>query len=198
MEIQKQFEQGLVTTIGEKGKMHYADAAERARKYTQHMQVQSQLAGQEFVAQTKLSTEMRKTESRTISAENARERAMDRAARMEKNNQDVAANNLRRRTEEKFMREMDKLGPAAEKGSEQARKMLEDGGSTNKDSVTEGGDAAKKALEEGAEAIKDATGAGAAQVAPVDPLSVLNEIKLFLTQTFFTDFKKRLPQNALG
>jgi hypothetical protein len=158
----------------------------------------TKLAGQEFVAQTKLSTEMRKTESRTISAENARERAMDRAAAMEKNNQDVAANNLRRRTEEKFMREMDKLGPAAEKGSEQARKMLEDGGSTNKDSVTEGGDAAKKALEEGAEAIKDATGAGAAQVAPVDPLSVLNEIKLFLTQTFFTDFKKRLPQNALG
>ena len=48
MEIQKQLEQGLVTTIGEKGKMHYADAAEKARKYTQHLQVQSQVAGQEF------------------------------------------------------------------------------------------------------------------------------------------------------
>ena len=155
-------------------------------------------AGQEFVGQTKLSTEMRRTESRLQSAENARERAMDRAATMEKNNQDGAANNLRRRAEEAFTRKMEELAPAAEKGAEQARKMLEDGGSTNKDSVTEGGDAAKKALEEGAEAIKDATGAGAAQVAPVDPLSVLNEIKLFLTQTFFTDFKKRLPQNALG
>jgi hypothetical protein len=123
---------------------------------------------------------------------------MDRAATMEKNNQDGAANNLRRRAEEAFTRKMEKLAPAAEKGAEQARKMLEDGGSTNKDSVTEGGDAAKKALEEGAEAIKGATGAGGAQAAPADPLSVLADIKTFLTTTFFKDFQKRLPQNALG
>jgi hypothetical protein len=48
MEIQKQLEQGLVSTLGEKAKMHYADAAEKARKFTEHMQVQSQRAGQEF------------------------------------------------------------------------------------------------------------------------------------------------------
>ena len=48
MEIQKQLEQGLISTIGEKAKLSYADAAEKARKYTQYMQVQSQIAGQEF------------------------------------------------------------------------------------------------------------------------------------------------------
>jgi hypothetical protein len=93
---------------------------------------------------------------------------------------------------------MEELAPKAEKGAEQARKMLEEGGTKNKGSVTEGGDAAKKALEEGAKAIKDATSGGGSGAAATDPMSALNDILSFLRDTFFTDFQKRLPQNALS
>ena len=158
----------------------------------------TKIGGKQFVEQAKLSTDMRKVENSLFSANNAKERAFDRAARMEERNQDGAANNIRRRAEESFTRKMEELAPKAEKGAEQARKMLEEGGTENKGSVTEGGDAAKKALEEGAKAIEDATSGGGPGAAATDPLGALNDILIFLKDTFFKDFQKRLPQNALS
>ena len=158
----------------------------------------TKIGGKQFVEQAKLSTDMRKVENSLFTANNAKERAYDRAAKMEARDQDGAANNIRRRAEESFTRKMEELGPKAEKGAEQARKMLEEGGTDNKGSVTEGGDAAKKALEDGAEAIKGATGGGGAAAAATDPVGALNNILIFLRSTFFPDFQRRLPQNALG
>ena len=158
----------------------------------------TKIGGQQFVEQAKLSTNMRKVENSLFSANNAKERAFDRAAQAENRGHDSTANGIRRRAEEKFTRKMEELAPKAEKGAEQARKMLEEGGAGNKGSVTEGGDAAKKALQDGAKAIEDATGGGGAGSAPTDPLVVLNNIYTFFKDTFFKDFKERLPQNALS
>jgi hypothetical protein len=131
-------------------------------------------AGKEFADQAQASTDMRKMESRALNSNNKKDRAMDRAARLEANGQDGAANALRRRSEAKFTKEMEKMLPAA-KG-------------------------AKEELQVGADAIDEAVnqgGGGAGRVA--DPsLSVLTDIKKFLSDTFFKDFKERLPQNAMS
>ena len=131
-------------------------------------------AGKEFADQAQASTDMRKMESKALNSNNKKDRAMDRAARLEANGQDGAANAVRRRSEAKFTKEMEKMLPAA-KG-------------------------AKEELQVGADAIDEAVnqgGGGAGGVA--DPsLSVLTEIKKFLSDTFFKDFKERLPQNAMS
>jgi hypothetical protein len=131
-------------------------------------------AGKEFADQAQASTDMRKMESKALNSGNKKDRAMDRAARLEANGQDGAANAVRRRSEAKFTKEMEKMLPAA-KG-------------------------AKEELQVGADAIDEAVnqgGGGAGGVA--DPsLSVLTEIKKFLSDTFFKDFKERLPQNAMS
>ena len=131
-------------------------------------------AGKEFADQSQASTDMRKMESKALNSGNKKDRAMDRAARLEANGQDGAANAVRRRAEAKFTKEMEKMLPTA-KGA--------------KDELQVGADAIDEAVNQG--------GGGAGGVA--DPsLSVLTEIKKFLSDTFFKDFKERLPQNALS
>jgi hypothetical protein len=156
-------------------------------------------AGRDFAAQSQLSSDMRKLENRAHEIHGAKERAFDRAARYEERGLDTSANNIRRRAEERFTKEMEKLAPEAEKGATNARKQLESAGNVSGGSVMDGGNSAGNALQEGANAIKEATdGGGGGGGGGVDPIkTVLDGIKTFLEKTF-DDFKERVPQNALG
>lgn len=157
-------------------------------------------AAKQFTEQAQLSSEMRKGESDLMRAENNKDRALQRAADMERRGQDGAANNLRRRTEEKYIRKLDRISPGLKDGAKQAEKMLGDGGKDSGDKVKDGGKKARDALKDGAKAIEDATsGGGGGGGAVADPVQqALNDIHKFLKDTFFKDFKKRLPQNALS
>jgi hypothetical protein len=142
---------------------------------------------------------MRKGESDLMRAANNKDRALQRAADMEQRGQDGAANNLRRRTEEKYIRQLDKISPGLTEGAKQAEKMLGDAGKNSGDNVKDGGEKAGDALKDGAKAIEDATSGGAGGGPSADPMQkALNDIHNFLKDTFFKDFKKRLPQNALS
>ena len=156
-------------------------------------------AAKQFTEQAALSAEMRKGESDLMRAENNKDRALQRAADMERRGQDGAANNLRRRTEEKYIRDLDKITPGLTDGAKQAEKMLGDAGKNSGDNVKDGGEKAGDALKDGAKAIEDATSGGGGGGPSADPMQqALNDIHTFLKDTFFKDFKKRLPQNALS
>jgi ElaB/YqjD/DUF883 family membrane-anchored ribosome-binding protein len=156
-------------------------------------------AAKQFTEQAQLSSEMRKGESDFMRAENNKDRALQRAADMERRGQDGAANNLRRRTEEKYIRELDQISPGLKDGAKQAEKMLGDAGKNSGDNVKDGGEKAGDALKDGAKAIEDATSGGGGGGPVADPMQqALNDIHKFLKDTFFKDFKKRLPQNALS
>jgi hypothetical protein len=131
-------------------------------------------AGKEFADQSQASTDMRKMESKALNANNSKNRAMDRAARLEANGQDGAANAVRRRAEAKFTKEMEKLAPSAK---------------DTKDALKVGADALEDAVNQGG-------GGGGEGHDPV--LTALLEIKKFFSDTFFKDFKERLPQNAMS
>jgi glucose-6-phosphate isomerase len=131
-------------------------------------------AGKEFADQAKASTDMRKMESKALNSSNKKDRAMDRAARLEAYGQDGAANALRRRTDAKFAKEMQEILPA-DKGA--------------KDELQVGADAIDEAVNQGG-------GGGGGGHDPV--LSAINNIEKFLSDTFFKDFKERLPQNAMS
>jgi glutamyl-tRNA reductase len=130
-------------------------------------------------------------------AEDEREEAYKRASRMEENKQDTAANNLRRRADETFTKSMEKLSPALEKGAEEARKALEEGSEKAKENLDTSGSTAGQSLRAGGQ---DAANALKQAIDPPgdDRESVLQDIYDFFRNTFFKDFQKRLPQNALS
>ena len=156
----------------------------------------TQNAGKEFTAQTQLSTEMRRIENVAQTAHNKYERGLDRAAKAAERGQDTTANNIRRRAEERFTKDMEELGPHAKEGALEAEKMLGAAGLATGSDIQAGGKGAQGALEAGAEAIAEATRGGDGG-GPTNPIqTVLDNIKIFLDKTF-DDFKKRVPQNAL-
>jgi hypothetical protein len=181
------------------GQQTYEEMYDRLRAGGQSIFDATKNAGRDFAAQSQLSTNMRKLENRAHEIHGAKERAFDRAAGYEERGLDTSANNIRRRAEEKFSKEIAKLGPEAEKGATNARKQLESAGSASGGSVMDGGNSAGSALQEGANAIKEATsGGGGGGGGGGDPIqTVLDGIKTFLDKTF-DDFKKRVPQNVLS
>jgi hypothetical protein len=181
------------------GQQTYEEMYDRLEAGGQSIFDATKNAGRDFAAQSQLSTDMRKLENRASEIHGTKQRALDRAARYEERGHDTSANNIRRRAEERFTKEMEKLAPEAEKGATNARKQLEAAGSTSGGSVLNGGNSAGSALQEGANAIKEATsGGGGGGGGGGDPIqTVLDGIKTFLDKTF-DDFKKRVPQNVLG
>lgn len=115
---------------------------------------------------------------------------------MEERKQDTAANNLRRRADESFAKTMEKLSPTLEKGAENAKKALEEGSNKAKENLDNSGDSAGASLRAGG---TDAASALKEAINPTDDNdTVLREIYNFFRNTFFTDFKKRLPQHAMS
>ena len=147
--------------------------------------------------QEKANADMRAAENKQRIAEDKHERAYDRAAKMEERKQDTAANNLRRRADEDFTKAMEKIAPDLKKAAEEADKALKEGSEAVKDNLQESGDGAGQSLIAGGQSVANAL-ASAFDPVGDDQDSVLLDIYQFLKDTFFNDFKKRLPQNALS
>jgi hypothetical protein len=161
--------------------------------------VEAQKAASDYMKeQSNMSADMQKAELQKRLAEDKLDRAEKRAQEREAAGQQKSADDIRRRAEEAFTKKMEEIAPGLEKGVETAKKMLEESGKTSgeelKKGADEGGKAMKKAGEDVAKALKDI-------ISPEDKDKGQNfaeEIYKFFKETFFNDFKKRLPQNALS
>jgi tetratricopeptide (TPR) repeat protein len=146
--------------------------------------------------------EMRRLEEKQRLAENARDRAYERAERMEKNGQERAAHNLRMRADATLTKALEKIRPDLEKATDAARKALEAGadaaevglkagGNSASDSIKGGGAAAASALNEAASALKDAL-SDSQQTGGLALEATLQACRDFLKQ-----IDEKLPQHAL-
>jgi ElaB/YqjD/DUF883 family membrane-anchored ribosome-binding protein len=126
------------------------------------------------------------------------DRAEKRAQDLEARGLDKAANDLRMRAQEDFTKKMEQIAPELEKGVETAKKILEESGKKTGDTLKDGAKEAGKTL---TEAGKDVAKALKDVISPEGKDKDQNfaeEIYKFFKDTFFNDFKKRLPQNALS
>ena len=161
--------------------------------------VEAQQAASDYMAeQSQMTSDMQTAEQKARLANEKLDRANEKADRQEKNNQEGAAHKTRMRAQEAFTKEMEKIAPGLEKGVETAKKMLEESGKKTGDTLKDGAKEAGKVLtdagKEVAKALKDV-------ISPEDKDQGKNfaeEIYKFFKDTFFNDFKKRLPQNALS
>jgi hypothetical protein len=187
------------------GQKTQREVYESALKAGKNILEASREAATHVANQEKANSEMRQLETKSMLAENRRDRAYKRAADMEQAGQQKAAHNARMRADEKYIRDMEKLSPALEKASEAARKNLEEGGESiaaSGGTVGDGGDAAGSSMEQGGEA------AGAALEAAADPFKRLADMigqdKLALETTlqkcrdFLKSIDEKLPQNSLS
>jgi len=147
--------------------------------------------------------EMRRLENKQRLAENARDRAYERAERMEKNGQEKAAHNLRMRADAALTKTLEKLQPEMEKAAESARKALEHGGqsaesgmksgaSVASDAMKSGGREASGAMHEAADAIRDALSDSK------DKGALALEATLQVCRDFLKSIDEKLPQNSLS
>jgi hypothetical protein len=116
----------------------------------------SRIAAEHSAAQEKANADMRRLENQVTIAANARDRAYERAARMEQAGQQQSAHETRMRADAAMTQRLEELSPQLQEASEYARKSLESGG----DSVAEGGQElgagglhAGTALQEGGDAV---------------------------------------------
>jgi hypothetical protein len=171
---------------------------EKLRDGGMNMQEAQKAASDYMAKQSQMSADMQKAEMQKRIAEAKMDRAEQRAQDNESRGQDKAAHDIRKRAEEAYTKKMQQLAPELEKGVEMAKKMLEESGETTGDKLKDGAEEAGKVLtdagKEVAKALKDV-------ISPEDKDEGKNfaeEIYKFFKDTFFNDFKKRLPQNALS
>lgn len=152
--------------------------------------------------QNQADSDLMSAENKVRIAENQRDRAHERADRMEKAGQERSAHELRMRANAEFTKKLEDLRPMLEKATENARKLLEAGGETAGKKLDDAGQISGDKLVSGAtiaaERLANAVGAGKTnESAPVDTFTFTELIYKFLNQTF-DDFKKRVPQHALS
>jgi hypothetical protein len=179
------------------GRQSYDEIYQKARDSGQSIIEASKTAADYMRNQEKATSDMRSAEEKQRIAENKQERAYDRAAKMEERKQDGAANSLRRRADADFAEAMKEIAPSLEKAAEDAAKALEEGSDKVKDNLQESGSNAGSSLVAGGQSVADALSSAFDPVGD-DQDSVMQDILNFLKDTFFNDFKKRLPQNALS
>jgi hypothetical protein len=180
------------------GKQTSEQVYEKLRDGGMNMQEAQKAASDYMAKQSQMSADMQKAEMQKRLAEAKLDRAEQRAQDKEKAGQDKAAHDIRKRAEEAYTTKMEQLAPELEKGVEMAKKMLEESGETTGDKLKDGAEEAGKVLtdagKEVAKALKDV-------ISPEDKdegKNFVEEIYKFFKDTFFNDFKKRLPQNALS
>ena len=180
------------------GQQTSQEVYEKLRDGGMTMQEAQKAASDYMAEQSKMSTDMQKAEQQQRLAEEKMDRAEKRAQDMESRGLDKAANDLRLRAQEAFTKKMEEIAPGLEKGVETAKKMLEESGKKTGDTLKDGAKEAGKVL---TEAGKDVAKALKDVISPEDKDQGKNfaeEIYKFFKNTFFNDFKKRLPQNALS
>jgi hypothetical protein len=152
--------------------------------------------------QNKADADLRSAENAVRIAENQRDRAHERADRMEKAGQERSAHELRMRADAEFTKKLEDLRPMLEKATDNARKLLEAGGETAGKKLDDAGQTSGDKLINGAtiaaERIANAVGPGKTNDhTPQDTFTFTELIYKFLSQTF-DDFKQRIPQHALS
>jgi hypothetical protein len=181
------------------GKQTMDEVYQKARDSGQSIIEAQKTASEAMRAQEKATSEMRSAEEKVHNAARAKQNAADRADRMEAAGQTRAAHELRMRAEAEFAKKMEALGPEVQKAAEAAARALDEAGKnidTSGDSLGDGGSAAENAMTSGGEA---AASALKEAIVPSEKAEeTLTEIYKFLKDTFFKDFQKRLPQNALS
>jgi hypothetical protein len=143
---------------------------------------------------------MRKLESQAASAENARDRAYARAAAMEQAGLEKSAHNARMKADASFTKSMEKIAPDLAKGSEAAKRALEEAATNSGQDLSSGGEDAGAALERGGEAAaKPIESAAAAIKEAVSALSasIATERTLLEVAAYLKSLDKKLPQHAL-
>jgi hypothetical protein len=180
------------------GQQTSQEVYEKLRDGGMTMQEAQKAASDYMREQSKMTSDMQKAEMQQRLAQEKMDRAEKRAQDLEARGQDKAANDVRMRAQEAFTKKMEEIAPALEKGVETAKKMLEESGKKSGDDLKkgaeEGGKIMKKAGEEVAKALKDV-------ISPEDKDKGKNfaeQIYNFFKNEFFSDFKTRLPQNALS
>jgi hypothetical protein len=171
---------------------------EKLREGGMTMQDAQRAASDYMAEQSKMSADMQKGEMQERLAQEKLDRAEKRAQDLEARGLDKAANDLRMRAQEDFTKKMEQIAPELEKGVETAKKILEESGKKTGDTLKDGAKEAGKTL---TEAGKDVAKALKDIISPEDKDKGQNfaeEIYKFFKDTFFNDFKKRLPQNALS
>jgi hypothetical protein len=151
---------------------------------------------EEKVAMSRLETKQRL-------AENARDRAHERAARLEKLGFEKTAHELRMRADAKLTETLEKLRPELEKATESARQAMERGGQTAETGMRTGSNVAKTALLEGGNVAKDAImkAADALKNSLPDPSkqsALALESTLDLCRGLLSSIDAKLPQHALS
>jgi hypothetical protein len=180
------------------GQQTSQEVYEKLREGGMTMQEAQKAASDYMTEQSKMSSDMQKAEMQQRLAQEKMDRAEKRAQDLEARGQDKAANDLRMRAQEDFTKKMEEIAPGLEKGVETAKKMLEESGKETGDKLKDGAKEAGKTL---TEAGKDVAKALKDIISPEDKDKGQNfaeEIYKFFKDTFFNDFKKRLPQNALS
>jgi hypothetical protein len=152
--------------------------------------------------QNKADSDLMSAENKVRIAENQRDRAHERADRMQKAGQERSAHALRMRADAEFTKKLEALQPMLEKASENSRKLLEAGGEVAGEKLNTAGQTSGDKLINGAtiaaERIANAVGPGKTNDhTPQDTFTFTELIYKFLNQTF-DDFKKRIPQHALS
>ena len=181
------------------GKQTMDEVYQKARDSGQSIIEAQKTASEAMRAQEKATSEMRSAEGKVHNAERAKQNAADRADRMEAAGQTRAAHELRMRAEAEFAKKMEVLGPDVQRAAEAAARALREAGLSldiNSESLDEGGTSAENAMTSGGEAAANAL--KEAIVPSEKAEAALENIYKFLKDTFFKDFQKRLPQNALS
>ena len=180
------------------GKQTMDEVYQKAQDSGQSIIEAQKTASEAMRAQEKATLDMRSAEEKVHNAERAKQNAADRADRMEAAGQTRAAHELRMRSEAEFAKKMEALGPEVQKAAEAAATALGEAGKnldTSGGNLRGGGTAAENAMTSGGKAAADALKEA---IVPSQKAEVtLENIYKFLKDTFFTDFKQRLPQNAL-
>jgi hypothetical protein len=161
----------------------------------------SRAAAEHMAKQNKADADMRRAETKVRLAENAKDRAYERAERMDRAGQDRAAHDTRMRADAKLTKTLEEVAPQLKQGAEDAGRLLGDGasgagddvstgGSSAGDSMTSGGDAAGESISTAASALKEAV-SGMGEALALDAT-------LKRCEAFLKNIDKKLPQNALS
>jgi hypothetical protein len=172
------------------GGMNINDATKAAADYTKQ--------------QNQADVDLRRLETSERLAANQRDRAYERADRMEQMRQEASASRHRQNADALYTKKMESLRPELEKATENAKRLMQEGGEEIKRSarpvgesgsqagqmLKDGGSAAGQSIQDAADALKNMVDNISQQLALEATLQKCSE--------FLKSIDKKLPQNSLS
>ena len=154
--------------------------------------------------QNQADIDLRRLETRERLADNQRDRAYDRAAKLDIMGQEAAASRMRQNADARYTRKLEELRPDLEEAMENVKQLAQEAGDSIKasgDSVSTGGSSADDAMTDGGEdageSIRSAADALKNVVDNINQQLAL-EKTLRMCRDFLKSIDEKLPQNALS